>query len=128
MISKPGDTVQSHSRLRASFVRHSDFDAVRITRKRHRKVWALARQMFERFFARSNNGFLQIDNFFGGQTGGLSEVTRSAARRGRQPCVGVNLQPNAFGFSAHCGCSRVRHRKLPGSPGNNTGRLRRASR
>jgi hypothetical protein len=84
--------------------------------------------MLKRFQASSYNGLLQLGRLIARQTSSLRQKSSSAPRRGGQPRIGINLQLNASEINAHCSCSRGQHRKLPGSPGNNTNRPRRASR
>jgi hypothetical protein len=128
LIRKTGNPVQPHRRLIAAFVSHRDFNAIRITRKRHVQVRMLPNEMCKRFLAGSDDGRLQFDHRVARQTSRLREVARYTPCRSREPRIGVNLQLNASGFSGHCGCSREPRRKLHGSPGNNTSRPRTASR
>jgi hypothetical protein len=128
LTGEPGNAIEPDSRLCVTFVGHGDFDAVRITRERHGQVRMTAGKMREHVLAGGDNGFLEFGGFFGRQARGLREVARGASGSGRQPGVGINLQFEGFGFSAHCSYSRELHRKLPGNPGNSTGRPRKASR
>lgn len=128
LIREAGYPVQPYGGIDDSFMRHSDFNAVCKCGQRYNQVWMFSGQMLEGFLASRHDGLLQFHRLFALHSGGFGEVPRSTASRGRQPRVGVDLQLDAFGLSAHCECSQPTRRKLPGSPGNSIDRPRTASR
>jgi hypothetical protein len=123
---KSSDRVETNSWARLTFMRERDLDAIREARERDAQVRMIFCKMVEGFLAGAHDCRLQLRDRFVFQTSSIGETTRGASHRGRQPCVGVDLETNASCVSGH-GCSQGPLRTLPGSPGNSRDRRRRAS-
>jgi hypothetical protein len=83
------------------FMGKGNFEAIREARKINFQMSMLAGQMLKGFEARFDDRGLQPSDGVALQTGRIRQKTRYAARRGRQPRVGVNAHMQVLGFSGH---------------------------
>ncbi len=84
-------------------------------------------QMVESFAASSNDRRLQLIDRLILQTRRVGKKAGHTPDGGRQTVIGVELQVESRGISGHV-CRLMRHRKLPGNPGNSKGRPHRGAR
>lgn len=115
--------------IRTAFARENHFQTIRQFRDLYGQVRVIGGQQLEGVIAGGDDRSLKLCDGIIFYAGGVRHITRYATNCSGETRIGVNLQPDRFGFSfhGHHGRWRVIRRTPPGNPGNSIARRSRGA-